>query len=212
MSELATRDRLRKQHWAAPGGMHDIFVHALKIALPALVGLLLAYLAMAPLARRQEISFILDKTKVDVAKERMKVQAAEYRGQDSKGRPFRIAARSAIQATSRDPIVDIQGMTAQILLDDGPASLRADRSRYNIDSEQVTVIGPIIFAAPDDYRLVTHDVTVDLNQRTLQSRGPVTGTMRLGDFSADRLSATLADRRVTLNGNARLHIIQGGIR
>jgi lipopolysaccharide export system protein LptC len=212
MSELATRDRLRKQDWAAPGGVHDSLVALLKIALPTLIGLLLAYLAMAPLTRTKDISFILDKNKVEVARERMRVQSAQYRGMDEKGRPFRLSADSAVQATSRDQVVDIHGMAAEILLDDGPATLHADTGRYDIESQKVAVVGPIRFTGPDDYRLTTRDVTADLNSRTMQSRGAVDGTMPLGRFSADQLQADLGDRRVVLTGNARLHIVQGRIR
>src|SRR3546814_7719415 len=56
MSELADRERLRKQHWAAPGGSHDNVVRLLKLALPVLIGVLMAYLALAPLSKNQEIS------------------------------------------------------------------------------------------------------------------------------------------------------------
>ena len=212
MSELARRERLRKQGWAAPGGAHDQVVRLLKLALPILIGVLMAYLALAPLTKGREISFILDKTKVEVAKERMRVQSALYRGQDDKGRPFTIQARSAVQATSRDPIVDVLGMSAEIGLDTGPATLRADKGRYNLETETVNVIGPILLTAADGYRLRTRDVAVDLDTRTIASDGHVDGQMPLGRFSADSLRADIADRTVTLSGNARLHIVQGGRR
>ena len=212
MSELARRERLRKQGWAAPGGAHDQVVRLLKLALPILIGVLMAYLALAPLTKGREISFILDKTKVEVAKERMRVQSALYRGQDDKGRPFTIQARSAVQATSRDPIVDVLGMSAEIGLDTGPATLRADKGRYNLETETVNVIGPILLTAADGYRLRTRDVAVDLDTRTIASDGHVDGQMPLGRFSADSLRADIADRTVTLSGNARLHIVPGGRR
>jgi lipopolysaccharide export system protein LptC len=212
MSELAARERLKKQGWAAPGSPHDVVIGTLKIALPAIVGVLIAYLAMAPLTRGKDISFILDKNKVEVAKERLRVQAAQYRGQDDNGRPFTIAARQAVQRTSREPVVDINGMAARIMLDDGPAALRADNGRYNVETQQVAVIGPILFTAAEGYRLTTRDVTVDLDQQRLASRGRVDGTMPLGRFSADRLLANLPSRTVTLSGNARLHIVQTGHR
>lgn len=212
MSELADRERIRKQHWAAPGGSHDEVVRTLKIALPVMIGVLMAFLAMAPLSKNQEISFILDKQKVDVAKERMRVQEARYRGQDDKGRPFMITARSAVQATSRDPIVDILGMRARIALESGPATLKADRGRYNLETETVNVIGPILFTAADGYRLQTHDVAVDLDSRVMATDGRVEGQMPLGRFSANRMRADLESRTVTLTGNARLHIVQGGLR
>ena len=212
MSELADRSRIAKRNWAAPGGFHDHFVRLLKILLLILIGLLAAYLALAPLRKGKEISFILDKNKVAVAKERMRVEEALYQGQDDLGRAFTIAARSAVQATSRDQVVDIHGMSASILLSDGPASLKAEQGRYNLEEERVNVIGPILFAAADGYRLQTRDVAIDLNAQTLASRGRVEGRMPLGRFSADRLVANLPERRVLLTGRARLHIVQGGLR
>ncbi|MDQ3139185.1 MAG: LPS export ABC transporter periplasmic protein LptC [Pseudomonadota bacterium] len=211
-SALATRERIVKRGWAAPGGSHDYLMRFLKLALPLLIGLLAAYLALAPLSKGQEISFILDKNKVDVAKERMRVEAARYRGQDDQGRAFLIEAQSAVQATSQDPVVDIGGMAARISLAQGPATLRANKGRYDLASETVDVTGPLLFTAHDGYRMQTRDVTIDLNSRTLTGSGRVEGRIPLGTFSADRMTASLPDRRVTLNGRARLHIVQGGAR
>jgi lipopolysaccharide export system protein LptC len=212
MSEAAVKDRVRKQGWAAPGGLHDFLVRILKVLLPTGIGVLLAYLALAPLQKGRDISFILDKNKVDVAKERMRVQSARYRGQDNQGRTFTIDASSAVQATSQDPIVEILGMSAEIGLESGPATLRADRGRYDIEAQKVDVIGPILVTAADGYSLRTRDVAVDLNTRALESRGRVEGTMPLGRFSADKLEANLPQKKVVLSGRARLHIKQGGIR
>jgi lipopolysaccharide export system protein LptC len=212
MSEAAVAERLRKQSWAAPGGLHDFIVRILKVVLPSSIGVLLAYLALAPLQKGPEISFILDKRKVDVAKERMRVQSAQYRGQDNLGRLFTLDAASAVQANSQDPIVDIAGMAARIMLESGPASIRADKGRYDMEAEKVDVTGPIIVTAADGYRLQTRDVEVDLNSRSLESRGRVQGQMPLGRFEADRLRADLPEKQIVLNGNARLHIVQGGLR
>ncbi len=212
MSEAAVAERLRKQGWAAPGGVHDFIVRILKIALPTSIGVLLAYLALAPLQKGPEISFILDKSKVDVAKERMRVQSAQYQGLDNQGRLFRIDAASAVQANSRDPIVDVLGMGAEIALQSGPATIRAEKGRYDMEAEKVDVIGPILFTAADGYRLQTRDVAVDLNARRMQSRGRVEGQMPLGGFSANRMVADLPQKAVVLTGNARLHIRQGAIR
>jgi lipopolysaccharide export system protein LptC len=190
----------------------DRVVGLLKIILPAAIGIVLAYLALAPLERGQEISFLLDKNKVDVASERMRLQTAQYRGQDGVGRPFVLNARSAVQATSAEPIVRISDMDATIQLDDGPARIEAGRARYDLETNQVDVLGPILFTAPDGYRLETRDVLVDLHDRTLASRGPVEGRMPLGRFTAGRMEADLPDRRVVLSGRARLHIVQGVLR
>ena len=212
MSELAERELRVKRGWAAPGGSHDHVIRTLKLVLPAAIGVVLAFLAFAPLEEKQEVSFLLDKNKVETAEERLKVSSAQYRGQDDLGRPFLLSARSALQATSAEPVVDIRDMHAQILLDSGPARLEAGRARYNMDNDHIDVVGPILFTAADGYRMGTRDVVVDMRRRTLVSRGPVEGQMPLGRFSAGQLRVNLPDRRVELSGRARLHIVQGGLR
>ena len=212
MSELAERERAVKRGWAAPGGFHDWLVRILKIVLPAGIGVLLAYLLLSPLSEEKEISFLLDKDKVDLARERLKVQAAQYRGMDNQGRPFTIDAARAVQATSAEPVVEISGMSARIQLDEGPATLRADRGRYDMETQKVDVLGPILFDAADGYRLETRDVTIDLNRRSLAGERGVEGRMPLGRFAAGRMAVDLPSRRVVLTGRARLHIVQGGLR
>ena len=212
MSELAERERVFKRGWAAPGGAHDTLIRAMKILLPAAIGVVLAFLAFAPLEDKQEVSFLLDKTKVEHAEERMKGESAQYRGIDGRGRPFLLTAGSAVQQSSADPVVHIRDMNARLELEDGPARLRALQARYNMETDRVEVVGPLLFAAADGYRMQTSDVTVDLRERTLASRGPVQGQMPLGRFSAGRLEADLPERRVVLSDRARVHIVQGGVR
>lgn len=166
----------------------------------------------APLAMRSEVSFVLAKDNVQVAKERMRVTAATYRGEDSKGQPFQMTAGSAVQATSSDPVVKLSNLTASIALKDGPATLHADAGRYDMDREIVSIVGPVVFSSTDGYRLETRDVAVGLKTRKLASGGPVDGKMPLGSFSADSIQADLAAHTVTLDGRARLHIEQGRAR
>lgn len=212
MSELADRERVVKRGWATPGSGHDHVVGLLKIALPAAIGLLLAFLVLAPLAERQELSFLLDKHKVDVAPERMRVEAARYSGLDDRGRPFSLVAREAVQARSADPVLDVRTMAAELALDAGPARLEAGHARYHMADDEVDVLGPILFTAADGYRIETRDVRVDLATRRMASRGAVDGAMPLGRFRADRLEADLGERRMVLSGRARLNIVQGGLR
>lgn len=212
MPETALSQRSALQQWAAPGGRHDRLIRIARTALPSIIGVLAAGLVFAPLATRSEVSFVLAKDTVAIARERMRVTAATYRGEDGKGQPFQLTAGSAVQATSRDPVVKLSDLTATILLKDGPASLHADTGRYDMDREIVSVIGPVIFTSTGGYRLQTRDVAVGLKTRKLASAGPVDGEMPLGSFSADRIMADLGARSVTLEGRARLHIVQGRAR
>ena len=211
LSRAAERDRDSKQQWAVPGSRHDRLVRLAKIALPAAVGVLIAFLALAPLDRSGDVSFILDKNKVASAPERMRVDVARYTGEDDQGRRFEIVARSALQPSSDRPIVDIRGMVARLSLPQGPVTLLANFARYNLENNTVTVAGPIRVTGPDGYRLNTSDVTVDLKRRRVTASGGVEGEMRLGRFSAGRLTADLGERTVTLDQRARLKITQGAV-
>ncbi|MDP1027165.1 LPS export ABC transporter periplasmic protein LptC [Sphingomonas sp. KR1UV-12] len=210
MSEAARRERTARQIWAAPGSRHDRLVAGARVVLPMSVGVLAAFLVMAPLTAAGDVSFVLDKNKVEVAKERMRLQSARYRGQDDKGQPFELDAGSAVQRSSAEPIVRLSQLSAGIRLSDGPARLVAPSGRYDMDTQKMKVDGPIAFQAAGGYRLDTGDATVDLGERTLQSAGAVSGTVPQGTFRGDSMRADLESRTVTLDGNARLRIVPRG--
>ena len=212
MSEAAELSRSARQRWALPGSSHDRTIRFLRVVLPMGIGALFAFLSIAPLTIAGEMSFMLDKNKVEVAKERLRVTEALYRGEDAKGQSFALRAGSAVQATSREPIVRLRDLSASLSMQEGPALLRADRARYDMDKEQVAVEGPVTYQSADGYRLATRDVDIDLKSRRLASQGPVEGRMPLGTFSGARISADLPARVVRLEGRARLHIVQGAAR
>jgi lipopolysaccharide export system protein LptC len=212
LSREAIDERDERRRWAAPGGAHDRLVRRFKTFLPIIAGVLAAFLAIAPFTSVTEVSFVLDKNKVDMASERLKVVEAYYRGDDALGRPFSLRAGSAMQRSSRDPVVQIADMEARLQLDDSPALLTAQRGSYNLTNEQVMVDGPVVFETANGYRLTTRDVLIDLPSRSARSRGAVDGRMPVGTFSADQLKADLAARTVTLTGRARLRIDQNGLK
>jgi len=201
-----------KQVWATPGSGHDRLVRLTKILLPSAVGILIAVLALAPLGKRGDVSFILDKKKVETAQERMRVETARYTGTDDRGQKFVMTANNAVQRSSDVPVVDIDGMFAQLQQAQGPVSIGANKGRYNLDTQRVAIDGPVRVTGADGYRLATRDVLVDLKQRKLQSSGPVSGELRLGHFQAGQLKADLGSRTVVLDGGARLKITQGAVR
>lgn len=212
MSEAAHRKQEIKRHWAEPGSRHDAVVRATKYGLPIVIVVLVFMLAIAPFEKRGDVSFILDKNKVDEAKERMRVEQARYVGEDNKGQKFEVVADRAVQQSSNVPIVMIEGMRARLNLARGPLRIAAMKGSYDIEQEQVQVVGPVAVVGPDGYRLLTRDVQVDLDNRTMQSSGPVSGTMKLGQFEAGRLSADLDERTVRLDRGVRLKIEQGAVR
>lgn len=209
MTVAADTIRIKRRSFAAPGGFHDRLVHFLARGLPALVGALLAIMIITPLSPRGEISFLLDRRKVAMVNERMQVSSAMYRGQDDDGRNFSITAGSAVQRTKAQPLIELDQLTARIMLDNGPALLTAGRGNYDFGKEIVDIAGPINVQTSDGYRMTATNVDIDLGSKILKSRGPVEGRIPAGTFSADRTSADLNERTVALEGNARLRMVPG---
>ncbi len=211
MSELADLERTQRQKWATPGGRHDRLIRSLRVVLPSIIGALVAILAFSPFAGTQELSFVLAKDEVNMARERMRLTEALYRGEDSKGRPFSLRAGSAVQKSSAEPILRMTDMAGRIIMDDGPAALIAGNGLYDLDKETMRVTGPLAFESAG-YNMVASNVELALKTRKMQSFGPVSGRTKVGTFRANRLSADLNTRVVRLDGGVHLRIEQNAIR
>lgn len=211
MSAQADLERNYRQRWALPGGRHDRLIRAMRVVLPSIIGLLVAILAFSPFTGQQELSFVLDKDEVNLSRERLRVVEALYRGEDSKGRPFSLRAGSAVQKTSAQPILDMTSLSGRISLQDGPASIIAQRGSYDLGKETMRVTGPLAVESPG-YDMVVSNVELSLKDRTMQSFGLVSGRTKVGTFHAGRLRADLDTRIIRLDGGVRLRIDQNAIK
>jgi lipopolysaccharide export system protein LptC len=212
MSQQADIQRSAREKFALPGGRHDRLIRLLRVALPSIIGVLLAVLAFSPFSSNREMSFVLAKDEVNMAKERMRVTDALYRGEDSKGRPFSLSAGSAVQKSSSEPILRMQDLKGELLMDNGPASIVAGQGYYDMDAEKVRVEGPLSYRGGDGFNLTATNVEFLLKPKTMKSFGPVNGSTRVGTFRAGRMSADVEARIVRLEGGAHLQINQGAIR
>jgi len=212
MSQKADQIRDRRRAFAAPGSPLDRAVRFLAVALPAAIGAVAAAMLIAPLGSRGEVSFLLDRNKVDTAEDRLRVDNAMYRGRDNQGRPFSLTAGEAVQRSASVPLVELRDLTARMQLTDGPAALLAPGGRYNINDQLVMVDGVVRFATSDGYRMTVSNVSIDLPNRTVIGSGGVEGAVPAGTFSADSIRADLDARVLTLSGNARLRMVAGRLR
>jgi lipopolysaccharide export system protein LptC len=212
MSQQADQIRDKRRMFALPGSTLDRTVKLLAIALPALVGAVAAAMLIAPLGPRGEVSFLLDRNKVDTAADRLRVDEAMYRGEDDKGRPFSLTAGEAVQRSAEVPVVQLADLTARLQLAEGPAVLLAPTGSYNIEEQRVAIDGTVRFAAADGYRMTMRNVAIDLPSRSVSGAGGVEGAIPAGTFSANSLYADLDARVVTLQGRARLRMVPGELR
>jgi len=204
--------RNKRRMLANPGGFHDKLIRFLASALPAAIGLLAAVMILSPLSPRGEISFLLDRNKVAIAQDRLRVVDATYRGKDNRGRPFEISAGSAVQVSVSDSVVRMNNLSASMALADGPAHFFAPDGAYDFDHDMVKVEGPVNLTTSDGYHLAARGVSIDMNHRLVTGSGGIEGAIPAGTFSANGIRADLDARVVALEGNARLHMAPGKMR
>lgn len=209
MTVEADIKRNRRQAFAVPGSPLDRIVRLLAVGLPALVGVIAALMIITPLSPRGEVSFILDRNKVAVAEDRLRVDNAVYRGLDDQGRPFSLSAGEAVQRSASVPVVRMRDLVARILLAQGPAVLQAEAGRYDFDAETVAIDSQVTFTAADGYRMTARGVSINLRDKTLVGSNGVEGAIPAGTFSADAMRADLSERTFALVGNARLRMVPG---
>lgn len=212
MTQKADSLRGRRQQFAAPGGLHDRMVRLVAVGMPSLIGALLAVLVIAPFSPRGDISFLLDRNKVAMVNDRLRVVSALYRGQDDTGRNFSVTAGSAVQHSETRDEVEMHDITARVMLNDGPASLTTGSGVYDFAQQKIAVPTSVNFETSDGYRMVTDGANIDIGKRMLVSRGRAEGRIPAGTFSADRISADLEARTITLDGHARLTMEPGKLK
>lgn len=206
----AARPLSRRQRAALPGSAHDRRMTLLKWLLPGAAGVLGLTILVWPLIGVQEFSFLLAKDQVAVARERLRVARAEYRGKTAAGEAFTISAGSAVQRTSAVPIVELTRLAARLEGKDGPATVDAPSGRYYLEDDRLEVAGPVKLRSDDGYTLDAETVAIDLKRRTVKTDDPVSGRLPMGSFRSNRMTGDLAGRRVTLIGNVHLRINQRG--
>ena len=204
--------RGRRQRFAAPGGSHDKLVRLLAVVLPMGIGIVAALVILVPLGSRGEVSFLLDRNKVETVENRLAVDNALYRGEDNEGRPFSLTAAQAQQRSQAEGLVRLDDLVAQVLLPEGPARVTAQGGIYDLQDQQVATQGPVLLTAADGYRMIARGVSVDLPAKQLTGAGGVNGEIPAGTFRADRMEANLATRTITLDGNARIRMVPGELR
>lgn len=165
-----------------------------------------AVMVVSPIFPRGDVSFLLDRNKVSVAKERLVVTGATYRGTDDKGRAFALSAGQAVQHSAQVPVIVMRHLQANLAMDSGSARVLANTARYDMAKERMDVAGPVRFSRSDGYTMTTSGLQIDLKTQTATGSAGVTGAVPAGTFTADRMNMNLPERRIVLQGRARLRM------
>ncbi len=188
------------------GGAYDRWLWLAKRLLPILAGALLITLVLLPVFGTREFSFMLDKNRVAVSHDRLQLIRPVYQGSDSQGQRFIIEAARAVQRSSADPTVELQGLNARLNSVNGVAEVSAPLGDYDLKTEHLTVRGSLNVSRADGYHFETAMAEVDLKARTAMSRSGVSGTAPMGTFRADGFELNIDTGRIVFSGHTRVHL------
>ena len=191
----------RLQKSMLPGSLHDYIVKGMRVIFPMIIVAMILFLIVSPLLNTDELSFVFDKNKVDVASERLRVNDALYRGEDSQGRPFSVKAGSAVQKSSDTPVLDMEDFVGRIILNNGPAILSGKRGSYNLDNEVMRVNGPFNYESQAGNEFTASNVEIKLRDQSFKSFDRASGKTKFGTFNANKISGVLGTRNIILSGN-----------
>jgi lipopolysaccharide export system protein LptC len=199
----------KRRALALPGCARERLMAGVARLLPGAAGAVVALMVVTPMFPHNSVSFLLDRNKVAVTENRLMVQNAAYRGMDDKGRAFELSADNAVQKSASDSNVRMNKLIGTLALSDGPARIQAASGSFDLTREQLTVPGDVHFQATGGYDMHASQTVFDVRHQTLQSAGAVQGLIPSGEFSAARMSASLDQHTVRLEGRARLRMTPG---
>ncbi len=185
---------------------YDRYVGVMRILLPAVALVMAVFTFLWPLLHRPATSFVLNREKMQRGGEEVRIVGPVYRGTDSLGRLFVLAAREAVQSTPDAPLVVLHDMTARMdFPDDRVARVAAAEGRYEKASGTVRIPGELRFETTDGYALSARDAVIDLRGKTIRSDKPVHGRAPLGEIEAQRFFIDIAARKAVFEDGVRAH-------
>jgi lipopolysaccharide export system protein LptC len=168
-----------------PGNPYSRRVALLKIALPAIGGLLLlmviAWPRLAPLFDRMRFSAI------DLREAReLRMVNPRYVGTDRSGQPFVVTAALGRQVPGRDDVMALQGAQADMKAHDGASiNLSADSGVYQTQSQLLDLFGDVTIVHQSGTRFVTNSARFDAVNNAGEGHDHVEGHGPQGDVTAD---------------------------
>ena len=182
------------------------FVGRMKIALPAVAGVILLLVFLVPMLRGESDRFRVGvKDLAEITSDTLSMINARYVGTDDAGRPFTLTAASARERSSGDRRIDLIEPHAELTLDDGVwLKISATRGVYDRDSRILDLGGQVDVIQEQGYEVHSSEARVSMKDRVATGNAPVWGKGSFGVISGEGFSITENGDVVTFTGPATL--------
>ena len=182
------------------------FIYLFKIILPVIALILLTLLILwpqindtKPIVQKENIT---ENTKKNV---RGRLVEAQYDSQDSKGRPYKIIAKEAVQDKMNAELIYLSSPNANIQVsEDTQISLESLEGEYFQDKEKLHLKKNVILHHQNGDKLFMEEVTVLVDTGQAESITPVSGQGPSGNLQAKGMKIIDMGKKIIFTGPAIL--------
>lgn len=205
LDSLPNRRRLTGEQAAA----RTLIVRRLRVALPALAGVLILALLFNTKSRDGDEAFLEDFANHEATPEELRMANPRFAGVDDDGHPYDITAEMALQAPGVREIVELVNPRAVTTGVDTRTEVVASKGVFKTDdnilnlSEGVTLNHSV---GDETYVFSTPAATVSLHDETVQSTSGVEGHSGSNTLRADGMRAYNSEGRTVFEGNVSMRI------
>lgn len=198
---------VQSRRQAASWAIYDAFVVWMRRLLPAIAVLLALLVILFPGLRDREVSFTLSQEDIVVGQDQVRMVNPSYRGTDSLGRFFRIAAQSGLQASPDDPQITLTGITGEMELDaETKALLFSDSGLFLPDDQELRLDGDVLIETTDGNRFTARAAVMNLDNKIARSDAAVAGSGPLGSFVAQSFEIHVDEAVAIFEGGVRMRV------
>lgn len=205
LDSLPNRRRLTGEQAAA----RSVLVKRLRIALPALAGVLVLALFFNTRSGGGDEAFLEDFANLEATPEELKMANPRFAGVDDKGHPYDITAEMALQAPGAREIVELVKPRALTTGADARTEVTADKGVFRTEENVLDLSNGVTLShsvGDATYVFTTPAASVSLREETVHSTSGIEGRSESGTLRADGMRAYNSEGRTVFEGNVSMRI------
>lgn len=176
---------------AAGPGLHSKVVAVLKVGLPLVAVAMLAALFLISDMGRPGGELVFSAGDLAALGEGMRVTRPVFSGVTDREDRFRFTAEVVAPDAAPPTRANITALEGRIDFAEGPrVDLTAAEAALDLESQRMTLEGPVRVETGDGYAFAAERVELDLRAGALEAAGAVTGNGPMGRVEAERLSVS----------------------
>ena len=187
---------------------HSRLVRVLKIGLPAVAALIVAFgIAVTWLARGLPDNVSVADT--SIADGRVVMQAPRMSGLDSSNRPYDLVAERAIQSLNGGG-VDLEKVKATVSVDDDTtADITAESGNYDQTNQRLQLRDGITVETTSGISINLAAADIDLGEGTLEGEGPIAIDTPAQTIRSDTLTVSEGGKVFSFGGRVKMVLTPG---